>query len=520
MLIADAAGKILACNRHLESLFRHPPGALTNQPIDVLIPPALRLGHHENVAHYVNAPTTRMMGSREFSGWCADGDTFPCEISLSPYRRGNDMFVVAAIRDVSGRKGIERQLQEARDQLHLVFEASPEPYFLVAPNGELKNCNAAAERMFGHDGSIEKRHRDVAQLLFAGPDSPDSFLQQFDHCQRARRTVVAEAILTPPGKGSFEAEYILEPLLGPDGSLLSILMICRDISHRKQAELHILQTKERAEKALQELQATRAVLLDAERLAALGRMVAGVAHEIRNPLNFIRNFTEAAIQDLTALGESESGQNPVVRDEVVLVRSDLEKVLAHSLRLEHIIRSMMLLARKEKGPVEQFSLNDIVRETADFALQGQSRANSSLGDVLQLDLDTSEPRIQGRPPDLARTFLNLIENGLYSLRKRKATDASFEPVLLVKTRLHGDEAEVEVRDNGLGMPERARAQLFTPFFTTKPTGEGTGLGLSICHETVADHQGRIEVASEEGSFAAFTVWLPVRMREWQPQQQG
>lgn len=257
MLVAEPGGAIVACNPQLESLFGYDAGELVGQPIDCLIPPELRERHAANLAGYLADPVPRMMGDGEFRAWRRDGEAFYSEISLSPLRDERGLLIVAAIRDVSRRKLVERQLQEAREQLHLVFAVSPEPYLLLSPEGELETCNPAAEQLFGDRGRIGSRHRHIGDLMFGGEHESDVFLRQLRECRQNGRVVHGEAVVSPPGKGSFDAEYTLAPLTDGDRSLDAVLLICRDISHRKQAQLNVLAAKERAEAALRELKETQ-----------------------------------------------------------------------------------------------------------------------------------------------------------------------------------------------------------------------------------------------------------------------
>lgn len=512
MLVADRAGRIVAGNGQLNDLFGYTGDALIGQPVEVLIPPELRDRHPAHVADFVRSPSTRMMGDRELQACKRDGTLFPCEISLGPLPTAGGFYVVAAIRDITRRKQIERRLRETEEQFDLIFQASPEPYFLVGCDRVIRTCNAAAERLFGDSIEGPLRDRDMARLFFVHPEDAKQLLSDFEDCAGTGQPMEREAVLSPTEHHGLEVEYTLTPLTKADGAFSSIFVVCRDISKRKAAEREQLEARRRAEAALHELQETRSHLYDAERQAALGRTVAGVAHEIRNPLNFIRNYAEAAAQDLQELKTSLSANEQRVVEEVELIWQDIWKIRSNAQRLENIVRSMMLLARKEHGPVETFGINTLLNETAEFALQARARANSVLGDVLAFDLDPSEPEMQGRPPDLARAFLNIIENALYALRSQTASDQGFEPRLSISTRRDGDEIVIAIEDNGPGIPESAQEQLFTPFFTTKPSGDGTGLGLSICHETiVAGHGGRIDLDTETGRHTRFTIRLPVRM---------
>jgi len=279
--------------------------------------------------------------------------------------------------------------------------------------------------------------------------------------------------------------------------------------------------RDTAEAALGELKAAQANLIQAEKMASLGQLTAGIAHEIKNPLNFVNNFAslsvelldelkEAAAPAILALGEDKRAEVGEVFD---MLTSNLEKITEHGKRADGIVKSMLEHSRGGSGERRSVDLNGVIEEALNLAYHGTRAQDQSFNITLERDLDPAMAPIELVPQDVTRVFLNLFGNGFYAAnkRQREGSDGSFKPVLTVTTRDLGDAVEVRVRDNGDGIPAEIKDKLFQPFFTTKPTGEGTGLGLSISYDIVTQqHGGTIEVASEIRAFTEFTVRLPRR----------
>ena len=273
-----------------------------------------------------------------------------------------------------------------------------------------------------------------------------------------------------------------------------------------------------AEAALGELQAAQANLVHAEKMASLGQLTAGIAHEIKNPLNFVNNFAnlsvelldelkEAAAPALEKLGEDKRAD---IDDTMQMLTGNLGKIAEHGRRADGIVRSMLLHSRGGSGEWQSVDLNGLIEETLNLAYHGARAQDQSFNITMERDLDAKLAPIEVVPQDITRVFLNLFGNGFYAAAK-KTREAGDRPVLKVMTRDLGNEVEIRVRDNGTGIAPESRDRLFQPFFTTKPTGEGTGLGLSISYDIVTQqHGGTIGVDSELGAFTEFTVRLPRR----------
>ena len=265
-----------------------------------------------------------------------------------------------------------------------------------------------------------------------------------------------------------------------------------------------------------QLKAAQANLIQAEKMASLGQLTAGIAHEIKNPLNFVNNFAELSRELLGELKEAVdsppgSDRSEDFDDLIATLSSNLAKIAEHGRRADGIVKSMLLHSRGGSGERRQSDINALIEEALNLAYHGARAQDQGFNVTLQRDLDPNLGPVETVPQDITRVFLNLFGNAFYAVNKRRRDggDPSFAPTLTLTTRSRGDEIEVRVRDNGSGMPPEVRDKAFTPFFTTKPTGEGTGLGLSISYDIVVqEHGGTIAVDSREGEFTEFTLNLP------------
>jgi len=304
------------------------------------------------------------------------------------------------------------------------------------------------------------------------------------------------------------------------------VLIYADITERKRAEAEIRAARDAAEKALIELQTAQASLVHAQKMAALGQMTAGIAHEIKNPLNFVNNFAGLSVELLDELKEEtapaiaalDKDKQAAIDETIEMITSNLEKIAEHGKRADGIVKSMLDHSRGGTGDWRPVDLNGLIDEALNLAYHGARAQDQSFNITMERDLDRDLAPIEVVPQDMTRVFLNLFSNGFYaaSKRQREAIDG-FRPVLKVRTRDVGDQVEIRVRDNGTGIAPEIRDKLFQPFVTTKPTGEGTGLGLSISYDIVTQqHGGSITVESEPGEYTEFTVRLPRRRHSAAP----
>jgi two-component system NtrC family sensor kinase len=316
----------------------------------------------------------------------------------------------------------------------------------------------------------------------------------------------------------------------PDGRVIEVrrntvpgggfVLIYADITERKRAEQAIRAARDAAETALRELQAAQASLVHAQKMAALGQLTAGIAHEIKNPLNFVNNFAGLSVELLEelkeaaaeALGTLDAGKRAEILETIRMLTGNLERIAEHGRRADGIVRGMLQHSRGSSGDWQATDLNTLVEESLNLAYHGARAQDQDFKVTLELDLDRNLAPIEVVSQDVSRVLLNLISNGFYAVTKRALKgDGAFRPLVKIATREFGEGIEIRVRDNGVGIPLEYCEKLFQPFFTTKPTGEGTGLGLSISYEIVTQqHGGTITVDSEVGDFTEFTVRLPRR----------
>jgi signal transduction histidine kinase len=271
--------------------------------------------------------------------------------------------------------------------------------------------------------------------------------------------------------------------------------------------------------AHEQLKQAQANLVHAEKMASLGQLTAGIAHEIKNPLNFVNNFSELSRELLQELRDTIASPGAEQDELIETLTANLAKIVEHGRRADGIVTSMLLHSRGGTGERRATDLNALVEETLNLAFHGARARDKSFNITLERDLDTRLRPIELVPQDITRVLLNLFGNGFYAANKRlgEGTDPAFQPSLRVMTHDLGDQVEIRVRDNGVGMPPEVKSKLFTPFFTTKPTGEGTGLGLSISYDIVTQqHGGTITVDSRPGEFTEFTVRLPRSLQAAEP----
>jgi two-component system, NtrC family, sensor kinase len=270
-------------------------------------------------------------------------------------------------------------------------------------------------------------------------------------------------------------------------------------------------------KSLEDLRTAQDRLIQTEKLASLGQLTAGIAHEIKNPLNFVNNFSTVSVELIDELREALGGAHldSKLRAEISEIadtlQSNLDKVVQHGKRADAIVKNMLLHSRQGSGEHRPVDINALVDESLNLAYHGARAEKQGFNITLERSFDPTAGEVDLFPQEITRVLLNLISNGFYAATKRKveADGADYEPMLAAATKNLGDKVEIRIRDNGTGIPPEVREKLFNPFFTTKPAGEGTGLGLSISHDIVVkQHAGSIEVDTQPGAFTEFRVVLP------------
>ncbi|HEY2616924.1 MAG TPA: GAF domain-containing protein [Acetobacteraceae bacterium] len=415
------------------------------------------------------------------------------------------------------------EVRQRQEELRITFENMGDGVAMFDETPRLVQWNRKFQELLDVPDDILARRQTYADYIRYltergeyGPGvDPEAQLRRFQ--QRAGEHYVFER--TRPDGRIIEVRH--NPV--PGGGFV---LIFADITERKRSEEQIRAARDAAEQAsrtieaaYRDLKAAQANLIQAEKMASLGELTAGIAHEIKNPLNFVNNF---AILSVELLGELKETAAPALAalddarraevDEVVgMLTSNLEKITEHGRRADGIVRSMLEHSRGGSGERRRVDLNALVEEALNLAYHGARAQDQSFNITLRRDFAAGIAPVELVPQDVTRVLLNLFSNGFYAATRRAPGEAApgYEPTLKVTTRELGDAVEVRVRDNGIGIPAEIRDRLFQPFFTTKPTGEGTGLGLSISYDIVTQqHGGSITVDSVAGAFTEFTVRLP------------
>ena len=269
-------------------------------------------------------------------------------------------------------------------------------------------------------------------------------------------------------------------------------------------------------RSLEELRTAQDRLVQTQKLASLGQLTAGIAHEIKNPLNFVNNFSDVSVELIDelreALADAALGKGQTEITELTdTLRSNLDKIMQHGKRADSIVKNMLLHSREGTGERRPVDINGLVEEAVNLAYHGARAEKKGFNITLERALDPTAGQVDCFPQEIIRVLLNLIANGFYAATQRKGLteNGDYEPTLAAATRNLGDRVEIRIWDNGAGIPPEVKEKMFNPFFTTKPAGEGTGLGLSISHDVIVkQHSGIIEVESRPGEFTEFRIVLP------------
>src|SRR5712664_3222844 len=410
-------------------------------------------------------------------------------------------------------------------------------------------CGAAFGVIFLRDGELLRHHAESGL-----PPAMLEFLEKHP-IRKSRETFTGRVFMD--GKVAHLPDVLLDPEynFGPastlgdyravlavplmrDGAVEGVLLLGRPTpGHFSQRQIDLVQTfadqaviaienarlfgqvQERTRELSQSLDHLRAAqdrLVQTEKLASLGQLTAGIAHEIKNPLNFVNNFSALSAELIDELNDvlKPAALDDKTREEIDelthMLKGNLEKVVQHGKRADSIVKNMLLHSREGSGEHRPVDINAIVEESLNLAYHGARAERSGFNITLRRDLDPEAGMIDLYPQEITRVFLNLISNGFYAATKRKAAgDETFEPTLSATTKNLGNSVEIRIRDNGTGIPLEVKEKMFNPFFTTKPAGEGSGLGLSMSHYIVVkQHGGKIDVDTMPGAFTEFIITLP------------
>jgi PAS domain S-box-containing protein len=431
---------------------------------------------------------------------------------------GRAIRLVGAVSDVTAEKEQARQADILFQQFNAVLDTIDYGVLFMGPDLRSKIINRAFRNMWGiPDQFIQKTRPRMADLinynrykgLYNVPET------EFDDYIARRVEVVRSGAAFEVEMRRRDGRIIHHQIqVLPDGGRLLTYF---DITGLKRSEEAARQARDAAETALAELKIAQDRLVQTQKLASLGQLTAGIAHEIKNPLNFVNNFSTLSRELIDELGDA---LNPVAVDDkkreeldalTQLLKGNLEKVVQHGKRADQIVKNMLLHSREGSGERRLADLNAVVEDSLNLAYHGARAKNQKFELKLERSFDPAAGEVELFPQAITHALLNLISNSFYAAMKRKAEMklGGYEPTLAAATRNLGDHVEIKIRDNGEGIPPEIKDKIFNPFFTTKPPGEGTGLGLSLSHDIVVkQHSGSIEVDSQPGEFTEFRIILP------------
>ncbi|MDF0554423.1 ATP-binding protein [Kamptonema sp. UHCC 0994] len=431
-------------------------------------------------------------------------------------------------------------MDEAREAAEQLFVVAIDAILVVDENGIIRQTNPAAEGLFQADatGLIGSY---LNKLLLELADRPEHWLSR------------SEQTLKLPDRDSRILEVTISDRFSQNASqtnrdLQEYVVILRDISDRKEAEealqkaneeleikvsertSALTHTVEQLENEIEErqrieenLRAMQNQIIVQEKLASLGSLTAGIAHEIRNPLNFVNNFSEVSAELTEELFEELGNQaerlepetNEYIAELLTDIKENLKKINQHGQRADKIVGNMLLHSRGQSGHWEPTDINSLLTEYINLAYHGMRAKETAFKITIETDYDNNIGKLDVVPQDIARVFLNIISNACYAVHKKKQEiGEGFSPILDVKTRNLDGMIEIRIRDNGPGITPEVLDKIFNPFFTTKPAGEGTGLGLSISQDVVVQqHRGELKIETEIGNYTEFIITLPKKIPE-------
>ncbi len=409
------------------------------------------------------------------------------------YYTGSDAYVALAL--------IYSKLNMPDSSIYFAKKSLEEAQAIDFKNNILQSSNLLATLYESRD--INEAHRFLriaytASKELYGPEKINGLQKQISEEQERQRNNEAENI-------AYQNRIKQYFLFGALGIFFLIAFILYHNNGQKQKANKVL------ESTLANLKATQAQLIHSEKMASLGELTAGIAHEIKNPLNFVNNFSEVSADLITEmLEEADKGNTEEVKAIAEDLKQNLEKINHHGKRADSIVKGMLLHSRGTAGEKTPTDINDLLEQYVNLAYHGMRAQNKDFNIKIERDYDKTLDKINVVPQDISRVFLNIINNGCYAANdKKKTMGDDFSPTIKVSTKNLKDKVEIRISDNGNGIPDKIKDKLFQPFFTTKPTGEGTGLGLSLSYDIVTkQHNGEIKIESKVGEGSEFVITLP------------
>jgi len=407
-------------------------------------------------------------------------------------------------------------LSQSDQELHAVLDTIDYGILFMGPDLRAKLINRAFRKMWDISDEFIRETRPTMRDLVTHVWSKNLYdvpADQFEEYVEKRVEAVRKGTASRTEMRLRDGRVIqFQTRALPDGGRLLTYF---DITELKRSEEDATRARDVAEAALANLKIAQNRLVQTEKLASLGQLTAGIAHEIKNPLNFVNNFSGMSTELIGELQDTlggisiDSETRAEINELSDMLRGNLEKVVQHGKRADGIVKSMLLHSGQSSGEHRLTDINALVEESLNRAYYGERAEKRGFTIKLEKSFDPAAGEVDLFPREITRALLNLISNGFYTAMKRNAEGDDHEPTLVAATKNLGDHVEIRIRDNGTGIPAEVKEKMFDPFFTTKPAGEGTGLGLSISHDIIVkQHGGSIEVDTKPGEFAEIRVILP------------
>ena len=451
----------------------------------------------------------------------ADGSEFWGRMSVRTFTFEDAPAFLAWIDDISEQRAAKEALHRSEQFFRGLVESLKDEYVFYAADadGFATYISPSVETVLGYTtDEIVGMHA----TALAPPDRPtNARFPEF-----LARTLAGELLPSylnevPTKDGKRRLMQTLDiPIRDSAGQVIGLQGVAHDVTEQEAKAKELRQAKERAEQSAAELRRTQAELVAAEKRASLGQLTAGVAHEIKNPLNFINNFAETSQELVEELAEAfqtvrdklDADTRDDVADTLDTLTEDLQTIARHGHRADQIVKSMLMHARGDLAERVKTTVNQLVEEALGLAYHGERARDPTFHVTTEQELQDDLGEADLVPQEITRVLVNLFSNAFFAVRDRARSEGeNYVPTVRVTTRNLGSSVAIRVWDNGLGIPAAAQAKLFTPFFTTKPTGQGTGLGLSMSHDIVVQHHGgKMYFRSEPNRFSEFVVELPRR----------
>ncbi len=435
---------------------------------------------------------------------------------------------VTTYTDITERKAAEQAIRDRETELSAVLDAIDYGIIFLGPDQKARVINRELSEQWGMSQEFIDGSPTMRELMEYNRHTGlyDVAPEDWEDWAQARVEAVEQGTIEPTDLRRADGRVLRYQCIAlPDGGRMLTYF---DITELTEREAELTSARDAAENALRDLHTAQDRLVQAEKMASLGQLTAGIAHEIKNPLNFVNNFAKLSRELLEELAEvleapiaalSEDDRDDA-EDLFDTVKQNLTKIDEHGKRADSIVKNMLLHSRDGPSEARSSDLNAIAEEALNLAFHGARAENSKFNIEIAKSFSPDVGEIECFPQDMTRVFLNLISNGMYAAHKRQAVSEAaghHQPTISLETHNHGDTVSIEVRDNGSGIPDDIRDKIFTPFFTTKPAGEGTGLGLSLSFDIVVkQHGGTMTVESEPEDFTAFTITLPRILKNKEP----